>query len=44
VLRAAVALAPVHEFGWRRPSLAELFRDVVTRPQPEDEAAAVRTS
>ena len=30
VLRAALATGPVHEFGRRLPSLAELFRHVVT--------------
>jgi ABC-2 type transport system ATP-binding protein len=30
VLRAALATGPVHEFGERRPSLTELFRDVVS--------------
>ncbi len=30
VLRAAMETGPVREFSWRRPSLAELFRDVVT--------------
>ncbi len=32
VLRAALASGPVHEFRPRRPSLAELFRDVVSAP------------
>ncbi|HVV21901.1 MAG TPA: ATP-binding cassette domain-containing protein [Pseudonocardiaceae bacterium] len=30
VLRAALATGPVHEFARRRPSLTELFREVVT--------------
>ena len=30
VLRAALATGPVREFGRRRPSLTELFRDVVS--------------
>ncbi|WP_261560851.1 DUF4162 domain-containing protein, partial [Frankia tisae] len=30
VLRAALASGPVREFRPRRPSLAELFRDVVS--------------
>jgi ABC-2 type transport system ATP-binding protein len=30
VLRAALATGPVHEFARRRPSLTELFRNVVT--------------
>jgi ABC-2 type transport system ATP-binding protein len=30
VLRAALATGPVREFAWRRPTLTELFRDVVT--------------
>ncbi|MDQ0378981.1 ABC transporter ATP-binding protein [Amycolatopsis thermophila] len=30
VLSAALAAGPVREFRWRRPSLAELFRNVVT--------------
>jgi ABC-2 type transport system ATP-binding protein len=29
VLAAALATGPVREFAWRRPSLTELFRDVV---------------
>jgi len=32
VLRAALAAGPVYEFGRRRPTLAELYRDVVTVP------------
>ncbi|GAA1262508.1 ATP-binding cassette domain-containing protein [Saccharothrix xinjiangensis] len=31
VLRAALATGPVHEFSRQRPSLAELFRSVVTQ-------------
>lgn len=31
VLRAALATGPVHEFAERRPSLTELFRDVVSQ-------------
>ncbi|MEO3784910.1 ATP-binding cassette domain-containing protein [Actinocorallia sp. B10E7] len=30
LLRAALAAGRVREFGWRRPTLTELFRDVVT--------------
>ena len=30
ILRAALATGPVHEFAHRRPSLTELFREVVT--------------
>lgn len=35
VLRAALAIGPVREFGWRRPSLTELYRDVVTQEVAE---------
>jgi ABC-2 type transport system ATP-binding protein len=34
VLAAALATGPVHEFARRRPSLTELFRDVVTEEAP----------
>jgi ABC-2 type transport system ATP-binding protein len=33
VLRAALETGPVHEFAERRPSLAELFRDVVSEDE-----------
>jgi ABC-2 type transport system ATP-binding protein len=33
VLRAALATGPVHEFAKRRPSLTELFRDVVSQEE-----------
>ncbi len=32
VLRSALATGPVHEFARERPSLTELFRDIVTVP------------
>ncbi|SDO98031.1 ABC-2 type transport system ATP-binding protein [Actinopolyspora xinjiangensis] len=35
VLRAALATGPVHEFSRERPSLTELFRDVVTEETDE---------
>jgi ABC-2 type transport system ATP-binding protein len=35
VLRAALAAGPVREFARRRPSLTELFRDVVSGPEQE---------
>lgn len=35
VLRAALATGPVHEFAERRPSLTELFRDVVSEDERE---------
>lgn len=43
VLRAALATGPVHEFRWRRPSLTELFRHVVSEhdEQPGDPAGEV---
>jgi ABC-2 type transport system ATP-binding protein len=34
VLRAALATGPVRSFGYRRPSLTELFRDVVSQESP----------
>ncbi|WP_307874612.1 ABC transporter ATP-binding protein [Frankia nepalensis] len=34
VLRAALATGPVREFAHRRPSLAQLFREVVTHEPP----------
>jgi ABC-2 type transport system ATP-binding protein len=35
ILAAALATGPVHEFAWRRPALADVFRAVVTdRPGP----------
>jgi len=34
VLRAALATGPVRSFGYRRPSLMELFRDVVSQEAP----------
>jgi ABC-2 type transport system ATP-binding protein len=34
VLRAALASGPVRSFGFRRPSLTELFRDVVSQETP----------
>jgi len=34
VLEAALATGPVHEFTRARPSLAELFRDVVSEEEP----------
>jgi ABC-2 type transport system ATP-binding protein len=37
VLAAALATGPVHEFTRRRPTLVELFRDVVSEHQPEPE-------
>ncbi|WP_460365672.1 ABC transporter ATP-binding protein [Actinocorallia lasiicapitis] len=33
VLRAALAHGPVREFAWRRPSLTELYRHVVTQEE-----------
>lgn len=38
ILRAALAIGPVRQFAERRPSLAELFRDVVS----EGDASAVK--
>jgi ABC-2 type transport system ATP-binding protein len=35
VLAAALATGPVREFGWRRPSLTELFRNVVSATNGE---------
>jgi ABC-2 type transport system ATP-binding protein len=35
VLHAALATGPVHSFGYRRPSLTELFRHVVSQEIPE---------
>jgi ABC-2 type transport system ATP-binding protein len=35
VLKAALATGPVREFGWRRPSLTELFRNVVSATNGE---------
>jgi ABC-2 type transport system ATP-binding protein len=35
VLAAALATGPVREFGWRRPSLTELFRNVVATTNGE---------
>jgi ABC-2 type transport system ATP-binding protein len=35
VLAAALATGPVREFGWRRPSLTELFRNVVSHTNGE---------
>jgi ABC-2 type transport system ATP-binding protein len=35
VLRAALATGPVRSFGYRRPSLTELFRHVVSQETPE---------
>lgn len=37
VLRAALATGPVREFARRRPSLAELYRDVVTHPTASEQ-------
>jgi ABC-2 type transport system ATP-binding protein len=34
VLQAALATGPMRSFGYRRPSLAELFRDVVSQETP----------
>lgn len=45
VLRKALATGPVHEFAERRPSLTELFRDVVSQaPSPgfDDHRSATR--
>jgi ABC-2 type transport system ATP-binding protein len=39
VLRAALATGPVHEFTHRRPTLTELFRNVVTDHTAERSAA-----
>jgi len=39
VLRAALATGPVHEFAHRRPSLMELFREVVSADVPPDGSA-----
>jgi ABC-2 type transport system ATP-binding protein len=45
VLQAAVATGPVHEFVRRRPSLAELFRDVVSaRDDAENETTDERSA
>jgi ABC-2 type transport system ATP-binding protein len=38
VLRAALATGPVTEFSRRRPSLTELYREVVTQDVEEDAA------
>ena len=38
VLRAALATGPVHEFSRQRPSLTELYREVVTQETEEDAA------
>jgi ABC-2 type transport system ATP-binding protein len=40
VLRAALATGPVTEFSRRRPSLTELYRNVVTEEEKEEGAAA----
>lgn len=37
VLRAALATGPVHEFAHRRPTLTQLFREVVTHETPAPE-------
>jgi ABC-2 type transport system ATP-binding protein len=39
VLRAALAAGPVREFSLVRPSLTELYRDVVSSPADETSAA-----
>jgi ABC-2 type transport system ATP-binding protein len=36
VLRAALATGPVRSFGYRRPSLTELFRHVVSQETPHE--------
>jgi ABC-2 type transport system ATP-binding protein len=40
VLRRALETGPVHEFAEQRPSLAELFRDVVSEDVLDDDAKA----
>jgi ABC-2 type transport system ATP-binding protein len=40
VLRAALAAGPVHEFSLVRPSLTELYRDVVSAEEKPATAAA----
>jgi len=44
VLRAALATGPVTEFSRRRPSLTELYREVVTQETDEDAAPAAERS
>ncbi len=40
VLAAAQRAGHVRHFGWVRPSLAELYREAITRPDPADAAVA----
>ncbi|MFC8923187.1 ABC transporter ATP-binding protein [Cellulosimicrobium sp. NPDC057127] len=44
VLRAALAAGPVREFAVVRPSLTELYRDVVSSPASEDAATTSRST
>ncbi|MGB3440013.1 MAG: ATP-binding cassette domain-containing protein [Actinophytocola sp.] len=44
VLRAALATGPVTEFSRRRPSLSELYREVVTHETDDDAAPAAERS
>ena len=39
ILAAAMAAGRVEQFGWRRPSLAELYRDAVREPEPAEARA-----
>jgi ABC-2 type transport system ATP-binding protein len=41
VLRAALATGPVHEFARQRPSLTELFRDIVAAPAGDPTASTI---
>ncbi|MFU8840784.1 MAG: ABC transporter ATP-binding protein [Nitriliruptoraceae bacterium] len=40
VLAAAQAAGRVHHFGWVRPTLAELYREAITRPDDADTEVA----
>jgi ABC-2 type transport system ATP-binding protein len=44
VLRAALAAGPVREFAPARPTLVDLFRDVVAEPPPETGAIPAATA
>lgn len=39
LLAAALGAGPVHEFGRQRPSLSDLYRDVVTGEPREEQAS-----